>query len=157
MVFFISQITRKWRERSLRTIGWLCISLETLVRRTSSSTRPMLMAMVTWLTQICLWSTATSIWTVKFHSPFYITLSYIQIVEEFPRRRRISTRQSNIWLCTIINDPRPHAMSILVRRFNLNLVDERLKFWNACFPIFLVFSNINHTKSPKIRKLYKVT
>lgn len=52
------------------------------------------------------------------------------MVEEFPRRRRISTRQSNIWLCTctIINDPRPHAMSILVRRFNLNLVDERLKF-----------------------------
>lgn len=50
------------------------------------------------------------------------------MVEEFPRRRRISTRQSNIWLCTIINDPRPHAMSILVRRFKLNLVDERLKF-----------------------------
>lgn len=73
--FFISQITRKWRERSLRTIGWLCISLETLVRLTSSSTRPMLMAMVTWLTQICPWSTATSIWTVKFHSSLYITLS----------------------------------------------------------------------------------
>lgn len=75
VVFFISQITRKWRGRSLRMIGWICISLETLVKLTSSSTRLMLMATVTWLTQICPWSTATLIWTVKFHSSFYITLS----------------------------------------------------------------------------------
>ena len=60
------QTTRKSRGWSLKTIGWIYTSWVTLARPTSSSTRLMPMATVTWLTPTCPWSTSSSMSTVSF-------------------------------------------------------------------------------------------